>query len=93
MDESREQTFTLASGCSAQNAATGSAAVCLAGYLAMRSTRSDGHMRWVIEQGYKMERPSILEIEADKAGGKVSAVHVGGRAVIATKGEMELPGD
>ncbi len=27
MDDSREQTFTLASGCSAQNAATGSAAV------------------------------------------------------------------
>lgn len=74
-----------------EDPATGSAAVGLGGYLAARDARSDGTLRWVVEQGFEMGRPSILEVEADKRGGAVTAVRVGGRSVIVCEGDMELP--
>jgi trans-2,3-dihydro-3-hydroxyanthranilate isomerase len=37
-----------------------------------------------------MGRPSILEIEADKKAGAVTAVRVGGRTVMVCDGTMEL---
>ena len=74
----------------AEDPATGSAAVGLAGYLASRDQRRDGTLRWVIEQGFEMGRPSILEAEADKNRGLVTATRVGGSTVIVTTGEMTL---
>jgi trans-2,3-dihydro-3-hydroxyanthranilate isomerase len=74
----------------AEDPATGSAAVALAGYLAARDRRADGTLRWVVEQGFEMDRPSILEIEADKAGGRVVATRVGGSTVMMTEGIMTL---
>jgi trans-2,3-dihydro-3-hydroxyanthranilate isomerase len=71
----------------AEDPATGSACACLAGYLAARTPR-DGTLRWVVEQGFEMGRPSILETEADKVGGKITAVRVGGRTVLVSKGEL-----
>jgi trans-2,3-dihydro-3-hydroxyanthranilate isomerase len=70
-----------------EDPATGSACACLAGYLAARTPR-DGTLRWVIEQGFEMGRPSIIETEADKANGKITAVRVGGKTVIVSKGEL-----
>ena len=49
----------------AEDPATGSAAAAMAGYLARRDPRRDGTLRWRLEQGFEMERPSILDIEAD----------------------------
>ena len=66
----------------AEDPATGSAAVTLGGYLAARNPRHDGTLRWVIEQGFEMGRPSILEVEVDKRGGAIAAVRVGGSSVI-----------
>ena len=40
-----------------------------------------------------MGRPSTLYLEADKAGGAVTAVRVGGTAVMVAQGEMTLAGD
>jgi len=74
-----------------EDPATGSAAVGLAGYLAARDRRRDGTLRWVIEQGFEMGRPSILEAEADVKDGRVTATRVGGSSVIVTTGEMDLP--
>jgi trans-2,3-dihydro-3-hydroxyanthranilate isomerase len=74
----------------AEDPATGSAAAALAGYLAARQDRRDGTLRWVLEQGFEMKRPSILEIEADVAGGAVTAVRVGGATVIMSEGAMEI---
>lgn len=71
----------------AEDPATGSACACLAGYLAARTPR-DGTLRWVVEQGFEMGRPSILEIEADKENGRITAVRVGGRTVLVAKGEL-----
>jgi trans-2,3-dihydro-3-hydroxyanthranilate isomerase len=70
-----------------EDPATGSACACLAGYLAARTPR-DGTLRWVVEQGFEMGRPSILHIEADKDAGKITAVRVGGQTVLVSKGEL-----
>ena len=70
-----------------EDPATGSACACLAGYLAARTPR-DGTLRWVVEQGFEMGRPSIIEIEADKQDGAITAVRVGGRTVLVSKGEL-----
>jgi trans-2,3-dihydro-3-hydroxyanthranilate isomerase len=74
-----------------EDPATGSAAVALAAYLAARVPQRDGTFRWVVEQGFEMGRPSILEAEADKVGGLVVATRVGGSTVIVTEGTMSLP--
>ena len=75
-----------------EDPATGSAVVGLAGYLAVRDPRRDGTLRWVVEQGFEMGRPSILEAEADKKAGEVIATRVGGSTVLVTEGEFSLPG-
>jgi trans-2,3-dihydro-3-hydroxyanthranilate isomerase len=74
----------------AEDPATGSAAAAMAGYLAARQPRRDGTLRWVLEQGFEMKRPSILEFEADIADGAVTAVRVGGATVIVCEGMMEI---
>jgi trans-2,3-dihydro-3-hydroxyanthranilate isomerase len=73
-----------------EDPATGSACVALAGYLATRDPRRDGTFKWVVEQGFEMGRPSILEIEAEKQGGTISATRVGGRTVLVCDGTMTL---
>jgi len=73
-----------------EDPATGSACVALGGYLAKRDPRFDGTMRWVVEQGFEMGRPSILEVEADKSNGVVTAARVGGRTVLVCEGSMTL---
>jgi trans-2,3-dihydro-3-hydroxyanthranilate isomerase len=72
-----------------EDPATGSASACLGGYLAARTPR-DGALRWVSEQGVEMGRPSVIEIEADKTGGRITAVRVGGSSVLMGQGKLTL---
>ena len=51
----------------------------------------DGTSRWCIEQGLEMGRPSLIEIEADKTNGVISAVRAGGAAVMVSEGMIEIP--
>jgi trans-2,3-dihydro-3-hydroxyanthranilate isomerase len=74
----------------AEDPATGSANACLAGYLAARSAQKDGTLRWTVDQGVEMGRPSRIEIEADKSAGAVTAIRVGGNAVMMTEGSLVL---
>ena len=37
-----------------------------------------------------MGRPSILEVEADKKAGRITAARVGGQTVLVCEGEMTL---
>lgn len=74
-----------------EDPATGSAATTLGGYLAARDTRTDGTLRWIVEQGFEMGRPSILEIEVDRERGATTAVRVGGSSVLVCDGRIELP--
>ena len=73
-----------------EDPATGSACAALGGYLAARDSRQDGTLRWVVEQGFEMGRPSILHVEADKTDGKVTAIRVGSASVMVSRGEMEV---
>lgn len=76
-----------------EDPATGSAATALGAYLAARDTKPDATLRYVVEQGFEMGRPSILEIEVEKVGGEVKAVRVGGKAVLVSEGELRGVGD
>lgn len=73
-----------------EDPATGSACVGFGGYLAKRDRRNDGTLRWVVEQGFEMGRPSLLEVEVDKASGAITGVRVGGNSVLVMKGEFQL---
>jgi trans-2,3-dihydro-3-hydroxyanthranilate isomerase len=73
-----------------EDPATGSAAACLAGYLAMGEHEQEGTLRWTIDQGAEMERPSRINVEADKVGGAVTAIRVGGTSVLISEGEMRI---
>jgi trans-2,3-dihydro-3-hydroxyanthranilate isomerase len=71
-----------------EDPATGSACAALGGYLGVRA-QQDGTLRWTVEQGVEMGRPSLLEVEADVYGGVVERTRVGGRAVLVSEGWME----
>jgi trans-2,3-dihydro-3-hydroxyanthranilate isomerase len=73
-----------------EDPATGSACAAFGGYLARRSAQLDGTLRWVVEQGFEMGRPSILHVEADRHGGNTTGVRVGGSSVVVCEGTMEI---
>jgi trans-2,3-dihydro-3-hydroxyanthranilate isomerase len=76
-----------------EDPATGSAAGPLACYLAVHpAPGADGTLSFRFEQGIEMGRPSLLEASADRAGGRVAAVRVGGSARIVGEGWLSLPG-
>ncbi len=74
-----------------EDPATGSAVAALGGYLAARESAPSGNFSYVVEQGFEIKRPSILELEVDKAEGEVTAVRVGGSAVMVSEGMMDVP--
>ena len=75
-----------------EDPATGAAATALAGYLAPLEDRQNGTVKWLIEQGVEMGRPSLISLEADLAAGRVTGIRVSGRSVLVSHGEMEIPG-
>jgi trans-2,3-dihydro-3-hydroxyanthranilate isomerase len=74
-----------------EDPATGSAATALAGYLGDRQALTDGTLRWQVEQGVEMGRPSLMHVEADKHQGNITAIRVGGASVQVSEGTMEIP--
>jgi trans-2,3-dihydro-3-hydroxyanthranilate isomerase len=75
----------------AEDPATGAATASLGGYLGNRAPERDGTLRWTIEQGFEMGRPSLLYLEVDKADGRITEVRVGGSSVLMSEGWMEIP--
>ena len=73
-----------------EDPATGSACAALGGYLGARDPRQNGTLRWVVEQGFEMGRPSIIEVETDKKGGAITAVRVGGASVMMGEGTIRV---
>jgi trans-2,3-dihydro-3-hydroxyanthranilate isomerase len=77
-----------------EDPATGSMAGALGAYLLANSVfpyefdASTTHM--VIEQGYEMGRPSLIEVEVDIISGVITEVRVGGQVVIVIEGEVIL---
>ena len=73
-----------------EDPATGAAATALAGYLAPRSGRKDGTVHWTIEQGFEINRPSIIKVEADIDDKAVRGIRVGGQSVMISEGTMSV---
>ena len=73
-----------------EDPATGSANVALIGLLA--HLRAEPHLRIsrTIAQGVEMGRPSLLQAEAEKKEGIVTATYIGGRCVPVMSGAIEL---
>jgi len=74
-----------------EDPATGAAATALAGYLAPLQDKHSGTVKWLVEQGVEMGRPSLLSIEADLSGGNVAEIRVSGSSVLVSHGEMNIP--
>lgn len=73
-----------------EDPATGAAATALGGYLADSDRISDGVYRWQVEQGFEMGRPSLLQVEVEKAGGRIDAIRVCGQSVMVSEGDFHL---
>ena len=75
----------------AEDPATGSAAASLAGWLSVQLPQPrDGTLAVRLEQGIEMGRPSELHVEFDRRGGSITAVRVGGAAVMIAEGTLSL---
>lgn len=70
-----------------EDPATGSANGCLAGYLIQHSYFEKDKIDLKVEQGYEINRPSILYLKAKKVSDKIE-VMVGGKVVKVAKGEL-----
>jgi trans-2,3-dihydro-3-hydroxyanthranilate isomerase len=73
-----------------EDPATGSAAAALSGFCASSLKLPDGAHRFLIEQGYEMGRPSLIELSLTMRGGMLESASVGGAAVIVTEGKIDL---
>ncbi|HEU0154584.1 MAG TPA: PhzF family phenazine biosynthesis protein [Stellaceae bacterium] len=73
-----------------EDPATGSANLALTGLLASLRPEPDLALRLRIAQGVEMGRPSLLEAEADKRGGNITALRIGGRCVPVMSGTIEV---
>jgi len=74
-----------------EDPATGSACAALAGYLGALDGREDAALRWIVEQGVEMGRPSVIYVEADKRDGVVVTSRVGGETVMVMEGTIHVP--
>lgn len=70
-----------------EDPATGSANGCLAGYLVEYSYFGNDAIDVKVEQGYEIDRPSLLLLQSQKKDGEIEVL-VGGRVVIVAKGEF-----
>ena len=85
----RARMFAPAGG-RGEDPATGSANVALVGLLASLRPERDLDLRLRILQGVEMGRPSLMDAEADKRGGRVVATRIGGRCVPVMRGTIEV---
>ena len=73
----------------AEDPATGSAVAAFAGLHAAHRKPGDGEHRLVIEQGYEMGRPSVMNLSLTIAQGALTAASIGGDAIVVTEGMLE----
>jgi trans-2,3-dihydro-3-hydroxyanthranilate isomerase len=73
-----------------EDPATGSANIALAGLLASLRPEPDLRLDLRIAQGIDMGRPSLLEATAEKQGGQITGLWIGGRCVSVMRGTIEL---
>lgn len=86
----RTRMFAPAMGVT-EDPATGAAATTLAAYLAKQDPASSKQFSWLVEQGFEMGRPSLLEVEAEKDNHEIASIRVGGASVLMSEGMLYLP--
>lgn len=74
----------------AEDPATGSANLSLAGLQASLRPEADLSLSLRIAQGVEMGRPSLLETSAEKRGGRVVETRIGGRCVPVMSGTIDI---
>jgi len=72
-----------------EDPATGSANGCLCAWLVRHRYLGASEFAIQTEQGIEMKRPSLLYLRGEKEGGEIR-VRVGGRVVVAGRGEFEV---
>jgi trans-2,3-dihydro-3-hydroxyanthranilate isomerase len=70
-----------------EDPATGSANGCLAGYLVKYRYFEEGRINIRVEQGYEINRPSLLYLRAEEIEGKID-INVGGNVIMIAGGEL-----
>jgi trans-2,3-dihydro-3-hydroxyanthranilate isomerase len=70
-----------------EDPATGSAAGCLAGYLVEHRYFGTDSVEVRVEQGYEIQRPSLLYLQAKRDGDEIR-VSVGGKVQMVARGEL-----
>lgn len=73
-----------------EDPATGAAAAAFAGVAHAYEAPEDGEHELIIEQGYKMGRPSRIILGLSVEAGRLAGVSVAGHAVGVFRGELEL---
>lgn len=73
-----------------EDPATGSAAAAFSGVIGLFDGPPAGSHRYIVEQGFEMGRPSLIELEVDMDGGQVVAARIGGDAVVVAEGTLRL---
>jgi trans-2,3-dihydro-3-hydroxyanthranilate isomerase len=73
-----------------EDPATGSAVAAFAGVLMQCEPLGDGEHSFVVEQGFEMGRPSLIELGMTIRGGALVSAEIGGGAVIVAEGELAL---
>lgn len=72
-----------------EDPATGSANGCLAGYLVEHSYFGKNEIDTRVEQGYEINRPSLILLKANKKSpSEPIEVHVGGKVIMVAQGEF-----
>jgi len=73
-----------------EDPASGAAVAAFAGVVQAFDTPPAGSRRLVIEQGFEMDRPSLITLEMDSEGGRLVAARVGGDVVIVAEGTLDM---
>lgn len=74
----------------AEDPATGSAAAALPAHVLCGGGVADGTHSWIVEQGFEMGRPSIIQLTVEVSAGAVTGVQVGGGAVPIMEGVLTV---
>jgi trans-2,3-dihydro-3-hydroxyanthranilate isomerase len=73
-----------------EDPATGSAAAATLAFLAAQGPARDAETSWRITQGADMGRPSLILGHTAKRDGVVTAVRLGGQAVVVMRGSLDI---
>ena len=74
-----------------EDPATGSANAGLGNLLASLSDEKEATLEWDVAQGVEMNRPSRLHVVAERRDGEIVQVRVAGGAVVACRGQIDVP--